>query len=459
MYICLTKSFTMPYIQPYFNVKTDFPFLNEWEGFDLYDDWEDRDLLVVFEKDVVMDGPFYWDIFDDDVKGALLKHFDLKVSTDRPIQGLVFLGNLTVNGSVINAEGDYGPFVYVKGNIACQSLLLGGAYVVVEGDIVAQEVVMTDYNHGFLNCNGVVSAPVFIVEDHSTYFKRRENILFYYNSKTDEDFLAENDCYEDEETEEWLISPKLQALLVHDSTAFEELKRDLAQGEWVLKSGILPDDTGISKVENDYAYWLKKVGFNYRDLKRVPARYKDLDLCLFALQKSYAALKDVPLVYITDTLCMELVKADGFALQVIPHDFLTVEICEMAALKGTSLGFIPEKFYSEALILSVMKNSRFEPDMTDVPASFITPALLVAYLKLGKGLYLDKVCKTHGLNKQEILFTVIDDGVEWVDCIFSHHCSKETIAYAKQRYDNEVYAKEWADYMTKFREKLERYAK
>lgn len=439
-------------------VREHFPFLLELEGFDLYDDWSEDDALLVAEEDVELPGHLQLDFFEEQGRLDILKLLKLKISDDIRIQGLVILGNLKVSGCMINAEGDYGPFVYIQSNVSCQSLLLGGAYVEVRGDITAEEVVMTDYNHGFLNVEGVVCTPIFIVEDHHTQFGRRENLLFYYNSRTVDDHPEENDCYEDEETEEWLCSPVLtQYLDNYLTTDFEELKRDLSQGEWVLFEGVVANDGGATRIAKGYDYWSAKVSLHFRDLKRVPVYLIDEKMCWLALNSSYSALDFVPRQYVTYDLCLVLIEKNGYALGVIPEELITLELCELAAKRGTSLMNIPSQFLSESLILSVMSHAKFEPNILDVPEVFVTKSLLVSYVKLGKGLYLDKICKKVQLSKQDILFKVVDDSVDWLPTIFSYHCSKELIAYAKERYANGAQAALLNKYLEDFKEKLLRY--
>lgn len=435
-----------------------FPFLVDLEGFDLYDDWSEDDALLVAENDVEWLGNLQLDIFEESRRLEILKLLDLQISGDCQIQGVIILGSLKVSGCVINAEGDYGPFVYIQGNLWCQSLLLGGAYVEIGGGVTAVEVVMTDYNHGFLNVEGVVTAPIFIVEDHHTQFGSRENILFYYNSRTVDDHPEENDCYEDEETGEWLCSPVLTQYLDNClTTDFEELKRDLSQGEWVLIEGVIVDGEEAIRAEKDYDYWSAKVSLHFRDLKRVPEYLIDQKMCWFALNSSYAALDFVPIQFVTYDLCLDLVKKNGYALAVIPEELMTLELCEWAAKKGTSLGNIAQKFLSESLILSVMNHAKFEPNILDVPEAFLSRSLVLAYVKLGKGLYLDKICRKMELSKQDILFEVVEDSVDWLPTIFGFHCSKEVIEHAKANYANGSEAAVLNKYLDDFKQKLLRY--
>jgi hypothetical protein len=138
---------------------------------------------------------------------------------------------------------------------------------------------------------------------------------------------------------------------------------------------------------------------NYRNLKLVPKEFKTEELCNLALSKTFHALPFIDQDLITYELCEILVSKDGFAIQVIPDEFVTKELSFKAAKSGTLLRLIPEEYYSEELILLVFKNGRHEPDINDVPSKYITESLLVEYVKIGKGLWLDKACKATGIDK------------------------------------------------------------
>lgn len=434
---------------PIKEVITRYPFLKQYEGFNIYDDWEEEDYFLVADEEVHISGHFYLDIFEEEVKKWLNKTLLPKqVGTDTRIEGILINGNIICDGSVINNEGDYGPFVYIAGNITCQSMLLGGAYVIVKGNVTAEEAVMTDYNHGHFACEGVVQAPVFIANDHNTYVLQHVNELFYYNDRAG-DHPEENNCYEDEESGDYFFSKELARNLDNPLTeTFEELRMDLEEGEFVLKG-----QTGTIK---DAAYWHKKTAENYRNLKRVPDMYKTEELCLRVLQNSFYALPFVPEKYITTALCNQLVAKDGFALRAIPEQFISEELCMLAASKGTMLQFIPAQLISTELIIAVFTNSRSEPDINDVPVNFITEDLLVQYVMLGKGLWLDKAGKENNISKTNVIKRVLDAGIEHVDAILANHCSREAFDYAQSRYSQSVHQEEWEKYLNKYRNKLGR---
>ncbi|MCC9062102.1 hypothetical protein [Flavobacterium piscisymbiosum] len=269
--------------------------------------------------------------------------------------------------------------------------------------------------------------------------------MFYYNDKTD-DFDSKNSCEYDDEREEEIISIELRKHLENPLIeTFEELKHELENGELVLKQNNPPAKT--------YEYWQNRVLANYRDLKLVPSQYKTQKLCELALNITFHALPYVDQEFVTRELCEKLVIKDGFAIQKIPDEFITKELCLKAAESGTLISLIPNEFYSEELILTTFRNGKHEPNINDVPSEFITETLLEEYAKLGKGLWLDKVCKENGKDKLSVLKRVVDSGIENLDAIFGNHFSKEIVDYAFSLYKNQA---NWNNYVQKYKVKFER---
>ncbi|MEG0851260.1 MAG: polymer-forming cytoskeletal protein, partial [Flavobacterium sp.] len=226
---------------------------------------------------------------------------------------------------------------------------------------------------------------------------------------------------------------------------FEELERDLARGELILKQNNPPAKT--------YEYWRDRVLANYRDIKLVPKQFKTEELCNLALNSTFHALPFINQDLITYELCEKLVSKDGFAIQVIPDQFITKELSFKAAESGTMLRLIPEEYYSEELILLIFRKGKHEPDINDVPSRFITENLLVEYVKIGKGLWLDNACKQSGIDKLHVLEQVIDSGIEYLDAVFGNHFSKETVDYAFSVYNSK---EKWNKYVQKYKQKFER---
>ncbi len=376
-------------------------------------------------------------------------HFDLESDTlsngpdNKYMEGYIIDGDLHVSGNIINDNGDYGPILYVTGNITCQSLLIGGAPTRVTGDIIAKEMILLHYNHGWMICDGVFRAPVMVVNDYHLPEANKDISHFYYNDR-DPEMPAENECLEDDNGDD-VISPNLSRLLNDPlTTTFEEIQRDLAAGETVL-----------APVERNASWYLHRVQRNYSDLKRVPALYKTPALCQAALQKGIGALQYFPEALLTPTLAFEVAAIDGMALRYLPEELITSELCHLAVKHGALLRHdIPERFYDADIILQAVRYRDFQ--MEFVPVAFITEELLVEYVKIGRGAWLDKYCQSANISKERVLQTVMDGGFNCLEPVFSWHLSATTYQYAKAKYDTPENQLDWDALMQRFGNKVKR---
>jgi len=372
-------------------------------------------------------------------------------SPDKWICGYIINGDLIVNGSVLNEEGDYGPALLVTGNVACRHFLIGGSAVTVEGNITAEEVVMLHYNHGWMACGGMIKAPVFIADDFHFVPERKNISGFYYHSR-DPHSPEENVCYEDdEEDDDEHIADALTALLKNPFiTTFEELRRRLANGESVLKSAI--------SSPHDEKYFREIVQKNYRDLKTVPPEFLTKELCMLALQQTVFALQFFPEQFIDAAVVRKAVEQDGMALRYIPDALITKELCYMAVNNGGLLKTdIPERFYEYELLLAALRKRDFQIEM--IPAIFMTEDMLVEYVKIGRGAHLDRYCKTYSISKQAVLHRVIATDISYLQNIFGWHLSADTYQYARSLYDNEVHKAQWESFSQQFTPKIQRVLK
>lgn len=391
------------------------------------------------------DGYFYVHKGDLHLQGDLIIDMDRadNMPDGRPPLGFVVIGNLTVDGGVLNETGDYGPVFYVAGNLTCRNLMVGGAPTRVEGDVRVEEVIMLHYNHGWMRCDGTFIAPIMIVDDYHLMPFRKEISQFYYNDRDAESPEA-NECGESEDGYP-VISENLRVLLNNPlTTDFDEIRRDLAAGESV-----------VAPVERTLEYWRNKVRRNYCDLKRVPMELRTSNLCDEAMAYSVAALKYFPPGSITPELAMAAAERDGKALRYLPPELITRELCYVAAKHGAILKYdIPERFYEHALLCNVIKVSDWQ--MEHVPVAFMTEDMLVLYVKAGRGAWLDRYCQQSGISKQKVLERVIADDIKYLENIFNWHLSASTYAYARQRYDKPEYAEAWNAFNERFARKIAR---
>ncbi|MFD0716918.1 polymer-forming cytoskeletal protein [Paenibacillus sp. GCM10027626] len=415
------------------------PFFDFSEG---YCEYNDDALFLVCEGDAYIESHLH---LDTDMLQQFMRN--PPAANAGFIEGMLVTGSLSVQGSIINEEGDYGPCLYVGGTVHCQSFLEGGSLVFVNGDITAKEAVLCHYNHGTLRCNGTVKAPVFIIFDHYTYANNHEASLFYYNDKT-------GDCQSEID---WLCPPQLTDLLDNPVHNFEHLIFDLAAGEFVLKTS--------PQQEKNEEYWFEKIRKSWQNMERLPEAFKTNELFLKAFDL-YGAItfNYFPHQFITAELCAKAVMPNtetkgrntGVNIQYIPESFITSELCYLAARYVTYIRFIPSHLLNEALVEEII---RYNPgSMEDVPEQYLTEQLLVVYVQTSKGLWLDKYCRKAGVEKDTVLFKALEGGVAYMENVWGWHFSAATYACAQQLYDNDKHQAEWRQYTEQFKKKIERIA-
>lgn len=415
--------------------------------------------FLLHEGDLLLSGHF---ILDTDQLADTYK--------GKWIAGYIITGNLKVTGNVINEEGDYGPALYVAGNVSCQSMLLGGSPVHITGNITAEEVILLHYNHGWMHCRGMITTPVYIGDDYH-FIPEHKSISLFYNNDRDPASPPEY-RWELDEDDNYLLPDVLRKALNNPlTTCLEELRRDLAAGEAVLKPQ-----------ERDAAYWRRKVARNWGDLRRVPMELRTREICLPALQltpvvlehfppslllpeiymqaldKFPAALKYFPDNMLDASLAREAVGKHGKALRYLPSHLITKELCYIGAANDATLQFdIPEQFYEPDLLLTVI--SRDDREMLYVPPALVSEDLLVAYVKVGRGAFLDKYCTGSGVSKARVLERVVEDGPEYLEHLFGWHLSPAVYDAAQKQYDNDTWRNEWIAINERYGPKINRIRK
>lgn len=117
-------------------------------------------------------------------------------SDDKESNCVVVLGNLDLQGSVVNFEGDYGNFLVVTGSLKTKNIIAGGSEIYILGDAAVKNAIYAFYNHGTLSIGGKTKAKVIMSSDHDSRFEggtEGVKIALY----SDEDF-EEADFYPDQ---------------------------------------------------------------------------------------------------------------------------------------------------------------------------------------------------------------------------------------------------------------------
>lgn len=80
--------------------------------------------------------------------------------------GLIVTGDLSVDGAIVNAGMNGGPFLLVGGKTRAYAVIGGGAELVFEGDTQVEEIVVGHYNDGILMFRKNLAAPAVVTMDH-----------------------------------------------------------------------------------------------------------------------------------------------------------------------------------------------------------------------------------------------------------------------------------------------------
>ncbi|MDP9766046.1 MULTISPECIES: hypothetical protein [Deinococcus] len=114
--------------------------------------------LLICEGDLVLDGDLRLDWGE---LNALAPEgtWDLNV--------LVVFGDLILDGGLLNTDMDGGPVLLVQGNVKARNLISGGSDIIVMGNADISDVVFANYNHGYLEVKGQLSAGLLVMVDHS----------------------------------------------------------------------------------------------------------------------------------------------------------------------------------------------------------------------------------------------------------------------------------------------------
>jgi hypothetical protein len=101
-------------------------------------------------------------------------HIDGDVDLDKMfysdnVAGIFAARDLTISGSVLNWEIDTtASFLAVGRDLACHNVIAGSADIRVRRDLKAENIVVSTYNHGYLEVSRDVHARYLIIDDHTT---------------------------------------------------------------------------------------------------------------------------------------------------------------------------------------------------------------------------------------------------------------------------------------------------
>ncbi len=288
---------------------------------------------------------------------------------DIAIAALVVLGDLYVDGSIVNGNGESGPALFVKGQLIARNLVAGGSWICANGDAAIEECTCGYYNDGVLAIGGQLQTVLFINSDH--HLEIEGKLIAEASFSTDAKRLPEDD------NGDYLIPDEFRPLLMEDIVYWDHLLDLLRNGEYVLKDSKHVD--GRSPREQAFydAYVDKVVSgklTQYYDLlKRVPPKYRTNDLCKRAIEFHPYNIAYAPRSALTYDLCLQAVQhkeASPNLTEQIPVEFRTRELCMLAAKnKAITIEALPEALLKdEELLFTIVQNWNYA--YTSLPEEF-----------------------------------------------------------------------------------------
>lgn len=102
---------------------------------------------------------------DTVIKGDLLLDFSEELE-EKNVVAIVALGNLKVEGAIVNSNLEFGPMLFVAGNLEAKRIDKGGSFVATLGDVRLSGPALCEYNHGGLLIGGDLTTELLLNLDH-----------------------------------------------------------------------------------------------------------------------------------------------------------------------------------------------------------------------------------------------------------------------------------------------------
>lgn len=100
------------------------------------------------------------------INGDLLLDWRIDWVEKGGIYAVATVGDLYVDGDILNRTLEGGPMLFVGGNLKVNNLIKAGAPVIVLGNVEASGIVVGEYNDGVMRIKGDLTAQGFFLLDH-----------------------------------------------------------------------------------------------------------------------------------------------------------------------------------------------------------------------------------------------------------------------------------------------------
>jgi len=140
--------------------------------------------------------------------------------------GLVVTGSLRVEGAILNANLNVGPFLLVLGETRARAIYSGGAEMLFEGRTALADTVVGCYNDGSVTFDAGLDAAIAISEDHMIRIRGEPapEVVDYFDGSGDFELLARS------------LDPVIGVEDVSEIDAEAMLLPRIRRGERLLKS-------------------------------------------------------------------------------------------------------------------------------------------------------------------------------------------------------------------------------
>lgn len=255
----------------------------------------------------------------------------------KEIDILIIDGNLKVNGSIYNLDGDAGCSLIVTGNVEADALIGGGSEIYLKGKSIIHTFVIGHYNHGVLSVPNVETL-VYINNDHQC--DMGDNIAYSYNIfENMDEFVAlfpKNSSY--------FFYPDNYNDDIEEYAQYCELEEDKFYNDVINRDSCIEIIEGIITIENDKFTLLKKDGMFLESIENPTKEMKEI-----AVRNNGLALQFIENP--TEKMKKIAIKENGFAIQFIENP--TEEMKELAVEENSKAIQFIENPSEELQVLAV----------------------------------------------------------------------------------------------------------
>lgn len=114
-----------------------------------------------------------------DLTGLLILDWQEHWVQQNQVIAVCCLGDLIVDGDIVNRTLEGGPLLFVGGNLKVDNLVKAGAPIVVLGDVEAKGLVIGEYNDGTMRIGGDLTANAYLLLDHDGFVRGNTNAPMY----------------------------------------------------------------------------------------------------------------------------------------------------------------------------------------------------------------------------------------------------------------------------------------